>query len=72
MRLTSALQESTANVDEWKRQLQSYKEENQRLKNKYIELEASKGSYLLLGINVTCPQARVSYDRNIFSRKVHS
>lgn len=44
MRLTSALQESTANVDEWKRQLQSYKEENQRLKNKYIDLEASKSN----------------------------
>lgn len=43
LRLTSALQESTANVDEWKRQLQSYKEENQRLKNRYIELEATKG-----------------------------
>lgn len=43
MRLTSALQESTANVDEWKRQLHSYKEENQRLKSKYIELEAAKG-----------------------------
>uniref|UniRef100_T1IEB9 WH1 domain-containing protein n=1 Tax=Rhodnius prolixus TaxID=13249 RepID=T1IEB9_RHOPR len=43
LRLTSALQESTANVDEWKRQLHSYKEENQRLKSKYIELEAAKG-----------------------------
>lgn len=31
-RLTSALQESTANVDEWKRQLHTYKEENLRLK----------------------------------------
>lgn len=37
-------QESTANVDEWKRQLHSYKEENQRLKIRYQELEASKGS----------------------------
>jgi len=43
MRLTSALQESTANVEEWKRQLHSYKEENQRMKTKYIELEAAKG-----------------------------
>lgn len=48
MRLTSALQESTANVDEWKKQLQSYKEENQRLKNKYIDLEASKGNVICL------------------------
>lgn len=48
IRLTSALQESTANVDQWKRQLQSFKEENQRLKQKYIELEASKGGMLLL------------------------
>lgn len=35
-------QESTANVDEWKRQLQLYKEENQRLKLRYQELEAIK------------------------------
>lgn len=48
LRLTSALQESTANVDEWKRQLHSYKEENQRLKSKYIELEAAKGKPLML------------------------
>lgn len=37
-----SLQESTANVDEWKRQLQSYKEENQRLKIRYQDLEISK------------------------------
>lgn len=36
-------QESTANVDEWKRQLHSYKEENQRLKIRLQELENSKG-----------------------------
>lgn len=41
--------ESTANVDEWKRQLHSYKEENQRLKVRYQELEASKGS--IVGVN---------------------
>lgn len=41
-RLTSALQESTANVDEWNRQLQLYKEENARLRAKYADLEASK------------------------------
>lgn len=46
VRLTSALQESTANVEEWKRQLQSYKEENQRMKTKYIELEAAKGKLI--------------------------
>lgn len=38
-RLTSALQESTANVDEWKRQLHTYKEENLRLKR---EMDAMK------------------------------
>lgn len=37
--MTSALQESTANVDEWKRQLHTYKEENLRLKR---EMEAMK------------------------------
>jgi homer protein len=43
-RLTSALQESTANVDEWKRQLASLKEENMRMKAKYqADLENSKG-----------------------------
>ena len=42
-RLTSALQESTANVEEWKRQLHSYKEENTRLKVGLIELEAGRG-----------------------------
>lgn len=52
MRLTSALQESTANVDEWKRQLHSYKEENQRLKSKYIELEAAKGSIVVIFIYI--------------------
>ena len=46
-RLTSALQESTANVEEWKRQLNSYKEENSRLKMSLIELEAGRGTYLL-------------------------
>lgn len=33
-RLTAALQESTANVDEWKKQLAGYKEETGRLKKK--------------------------------------
>lgn len=43
-RLTSALQESTANVDEWKRQLAGLKEENMRMKAKYqADLENSKG-----------------------------
>lgn len=42
-RLTSALQESTANVEEWKRQLQAYKDENQRVKSKIVELEAGRG-----------------------------
>lgn len=39
IRLTSALQESTANVDEWKRQLHQYKEENLRLKR---DMDANK------------------------------
>lgn len=42
------MQESTANVDEWKRQLQSYKEENQRLKNRYIDAEVAKGKVVLV------------------------
>lgn len=33
-RLTNALQESTANVEEWKRQLQSLKDENTKMKHK--------------------------------------
>jgi homer, putative len=33
-RLTGALQESTANVEEWKRQLQSLKDENNKMKLK--------------------------------------
>ena len=49
-RLTSALQESTANVEEWKRQLNSYKEENSRLKMSLIELEAGRGMYKLLKV----------------------
>merc|ERR1712079_20977 len=43
-RLTSALQESTSNVEEWKRQLQSYKEENARLKMSLMEAEAGRGN----------------------------
>jgi hypothetical protein len=35
--------ESTANVEEWKRQLHAYKEENTRLKVGLIELEAGRG-----------------------------
>ena len=55
-RLTSALQESTANVDEWKRQLNSYKEENSRLKIGLIELEAGRGStYPLMEAMASCP-----------------
>ena len=37
-------QESTANVEEWKRQLHAYKEENTRLKVGLIELEAGRGN----------------------------
>jgi len=33
-RLTSALQESNTNVDEWKVQLATYKDENSRMKAK--------------------------------------
>lgn len=48
-RLTNALQESTANVEEWKRQLQAYKEENQRVKSRIVELEAGRGPPLIEG-----------------------
>lgn len=43
-RLTSALQESTANVDEWKRQLHTYKEENLRLKREMDAMKPSGGA----------------------------
>lgn len=36
------MQESTANVEEWKRQLQMYKEENARIKARYTDLENGK------------------------------
>merc|ERR1712179_142321 len=39
-----ALQESTSNVEEWKRQLHSYKEENARLKMSLMEAEAGRGN----------------------------
>lgn len=35
-------------VEEWKRQLQAYKEENQRLKQATLEAEAARGTYPLL------------------------
>jgi len=35
-RLTSALQESNTNVDEWKVQLAAYKDENSRMKAKVL------------------------------------
>merc|ERR1712137_397245 len=37
-------QESTANVEEWKRQLQAYKDENTRVKNKIVEMESGRGT----------------------------
>merc|ERR1712008_401647 len=43
-RLKLALAQSSANVEEWKRQLNSYKEENSRLKVGLIELEAGRGN----------------------------
>jgi len=43
-RLTAALTESKGNVEEWKRQLQAYKEENQRLKQRALEAEAARGN----------------------------
>ena len=52
-RLTSALQESTANVEEWKRQLHSYKEDNTKLKMGLIELEAGRGTTIIT-ININC------------------
>ena len=53
-RLTSALQESTANVEEWKRQLHSYKEDNTKLKMGLIELEAGRGTTIIITININC------------------
>ena len=38
-RLTTALQESTINVEEWKVQLANYKEENATLKKKVTYLQ---------------------------------
>ena len=37
-RLTAALQESTTNVEEWKKQLAAYKDESMRLKKKVWHL----------------------------------
>ncbi|XP_065565592.1 homer protein homolog 2-like [Artemia franciscana] len=45
-RLTAALQESTANVEEWKRQLEAFKEENIALKSKLLDTETNKGNEL--------------------------
>ncbi|WAQ98005.1 HOME1-like protein [Mya arenaria] len=42
-RLTAALQESTANVEEWKKQLAGYKDETGRLKKRVSELEGKSG-----------------------------
>ena len=41
-RLTAALQESMTNVDQWHRQLANYKEENEKLKRKVIQLKMLK------------------------------
>lgn len=51
MRLTSALQESTANVDEWKRQLHTYKEENIRLKREMDGIKGGAGIPVSAGSN---------------------
>ncbi|KAK2705461.1 uncharacterized protein LOC136030495 isoform X2 [Artemia franciscana] len=48
-RLTAALQESTANVGEWKRQLEAFKEENVALKSKLLDTETNKGDELNSG-----------------------
>ena len=42
------MQESTANVEEWKKQLQTYKEENSRMKNRILELEGGRGKCLAI------------------------
>lgn len=41
-RLTAALQESTTNVEEWKKQLNAYKEENGKLRKKVSYLKYVK------------------------------
>ena len=43
-RLKTALQESAANVEEWKTQLTAWKEESTRMKNRVRELEAQGGT----------------------------
>lgn len=40
-RLTTALQESNINVEEWKKQLATYKEENAKMKAKVCKLSPS-------------------------------
>lgn len=61
-RLTSALQESTANVDEWKRQLHTYKEENLRLKR---EMDAMKPMSGGAGGNATAEHSEEMRIENI-------
>jgi homer protein len=43
MRLTSALQESHSNLEEWKKQLQIYKDECHRLRNSNSSQNSSNG-----------------------------
>jgi hypothetical protein len=43
MRLTSALQESHSNIDEWKKQLQYYKDECTRLRNSKTASASANG-----------------------------
>lgn len=42
-KLTTALQECNVNVEDWKHQLQKYKEENQTLRLKILDIEAEVG-----------------------------
>lgn len=51
-RLTTALQESTINVEEWKKQLASYKEENATFKKMVSVVGSTAGRVSTLGENL--------------------
>lgn len=56
-RLTTALQESTSNVEEWKKQLAMYKEESARMR-KRVSSEYTKTK---LEMNKICMSAHIKY-----------
>ena len=62
-RLTAALQESTANVEEWKKQLATYKEENARLRKK-VCMEKVRWSGVQRNNNIRLSCARQHTERS--------